>query len=1047
MKSLASLANTDQYWYCSSCKDLFPFGKITDDEFLFINNKEFESEQLYQLNKRCYEFSEYETFKDSRCGLESIDPDVNFFSKLDYKCEYITHDRFAGKFSNENGIAILHLNCRSIDTCFDEIVCLVDDMKVTPDIITISESWLNDSSTVENYSLENYQVFITNRVNKRAGGVMIYCHVKFNGKLLVNACCAVNNLFECVTVELIVKTGKNIIVMCVYRKPGGNIVEFSSCLKDLLSGINTRKNLFICGDFNIDLLVCEVHNDSKGFLDMMYSFGLYPLINKPTRVTADTATLIDNIYTNMLVKSRNAIIVCDSISDHMPVFTMINSSHGNISKGDAVKYFRDNSRPNMEKFQAALSTQEWDSVCADDDANTAYTRFITQVTDHYNTCCPMKKATNNKTTTKPWITRGLQLACRKKRRLYCEMINNRSQSNVEKYKRYKNKLTTILRHAQKLYYNQLLEQHSSNIKKTWNVLNTIIKRNQSVGTVHDTFTDDNNAAITDKDKIPEHFNTFFANVGAKLAAQIDTDQHATIEDYLGERNPRSFFLRPTDEHELLNMVKQFTSKSSTDSSGLDMSTVKECFPLITIPFLHICNRSLQTGVFPELLKTAKIVPLFKQGDKGKVSNYRPVSLLPQFSKILEKLYYRRLEEFIDKSGIISGSQYGFRKNSSTSLALIDFVDDITRAIDKHEFTVGIFVDLKKAFDTVNHAILIKKLSHYGVRGVALDWLVSYLNNRTQYVTYNGSNSTSLRVVCGVPQGSILGPLLFLLYINDIVKVSSVMKLILFADDTNVYLSGTDLTQLVNVIQSELVKYESWFKVNKLSLNVSKTNYMIFGNTNQSLSIDVILCGVPITKVEVTKFLGVYIDCKLNWKEHVKILCGKLRKCNAILYKVSAMLDTSTLRMLYCALYLPYLDYCAEIWGNCYYTTLSRVILCQKRVIRTISKSGKLDHTSRLFETHKLLKLTDIVKLKLGVLMFKGLRRELPVNVQSKIQMFSNSRRNMRVCKTEYVRTTCRAKSSLIIGPKLFNNLSKELKGSRSIAMFKRLFKTTVFSTY
>ena len=281
--------------------------------------------------------------------------------------------------------------------------------------------------------------------------------------------------------------------------------------------------------------------------------------------------------------------------------------------------------------------------------------------------------------------------------------------------------------------------------------------------------------------------------------------------------------------EILQLVVNAKSKKSKDHDQFDMCLVKKVIPHIVKPLAHICNTSLMNGIFPDRMKIARVIPLFKNGDVKEFSNYRPVSILSQFSKILEKVFHNRLMSFINDKQILNNSQFGFRKNISTALAIIELVEEIITAIVEGKNTVGVFIDLKKAFDTVDHNILAKKLEHYGIRGLAKDWVCSYLENRRQYVCTNDSNSECLDVKCGVPQGSILGPALFILYVIDMCNVSKSLKYILFADDTNLFYAGKDLNEVCELVSRELNILHMWFQVNKLSLNVAKTNFMIFGN--------------------------------------------------------------------------------------------------------------------------------------------------------------------------------------------------------------------------
>ena len=280
-------------------------------------------------------------------------------------------------------------------------------------------------------------------------------------------------------------------------------------------------------------------------------------------------------------------------------------------------------------------------------------------------------------------------------------------------------------------------------------------------------------------------------------------------------NMDSMHIEPVIEEEILQFVNNAKSKTPKGHDGLDMCLVKKIIPYIVTPLKRIFNTSQQKGIFPDSMKKARVISLFKSGDVKEFSNYSHVSLLPQFSIFLERVFHKRLMSFLDKKQILYKSQYGFRKNMYTSLAILDLVEDITNATDDCKSTVGVFIDLKKAFDTVDHNILIKKLEHYGIRGLANKWACSYLENRSQYVCINDSNSDCMKVSCGVPQGSILGPALFILYVNDMCNVSSVVKSILFADDTNLFLVGDDLKEMCETMSFELDKMSRWFQANKL----------------------------------------------------------------------------------------------------------------------------------------------------------------------------------------------------------------------------------------
>jgi len=279
------------------------------------------------------------------------------------------------------------------------------------------------------------------------------------------------------------------------------------------------------------------------------------------------------------------------------------------------------------------------------------------------------------------------------------------------------------------------------------------------------------------------------------------------------------------------------------------------------------NLSISSGVCPNSLKIAKVIPIYKKDDSALVSNYRPISLLPSISKILEKIVHKRLYNFLNSNNLLIPNQYGFRKSHSTDYALIKLYDKIIHSLSNKEHTFGIFMDLSKAFDTINHEILINKLHNYGIRGTSLAWFKDYLKNRKQYVVYESEKSQELNITCGVPQGSILGPLLFILYINDIVKSSQLLTFIIFADDTNILYSHKDLNTAISTLNNELSKIQLWFKCNKLSLNIRKTNFMYFRNVHSpQIQCNILISG---STVEALWYSAWYVLSSLDQRTRIR----------------------------------------------------------------------------------------------------------------------------------------------------------------------------------
>jgi len=344
--------------------------------------------------------------------------------------------------------------------------------------------------------------------------------------------------------------------------------------------------------------------------------------------------------------------------------------------------------------------------------------------------------------------------------------------------------------------------------------------------------------VTYKTKIAKSFNEYFSNIGPLLAKKIQKTDVSCLSFLKGDFK-NSFAILDTTPHEIISISNSLTNKSSAGHDNIPLDIMKFCISYIAQPLSMIVNKLFAEGCVPTSLKIARVCPVFKTGDKSCIINYRPISILPSFSNIFEKLVYNRLSCYLEKHCILSKCQFGFRRNHSTSLAVLAMVNKISEAIDNNKFFIRVFIDLSKAFDTIDHIILINKLEHYGIRGLALSWFKSYLDNRSQFVTFNGVSSTNLNITCGVPQGSILGPILFLLYINDITSASNLLNFVLFADDTPTFIDHHNLNTLIGLLITELKLLDTWFIANKLSLNISKSNFIVFTGLRKKYDVNCI----------------------------------------------------------------------------------------------------------------------------------------------------------------------------------------------------------------
>ena len=406
--------------------------------------------------------------------------------------------------------------------------------------------------------------------------------------------------------------------------------------------------------------------------------------------------------------------------------------------------------------------------------------------------------------------------------------------------------------------------------------------------------------------------------------------------------------------------------------------LKTCVLKVQQPLSYLCNRSLTEGIFPREMKIANVVPLYQSGDPMLFNNYRPVSLLCILSKVFEKFMYSRLLNFLNHYKVLISNQFGFRKSHSSYMALMVMIDSLTNALENGDYVIGILLDFSKAFDTVNHKVLLDKLYHYGIRDNDLQWFQSYLTERQQFVTYNGDSSHKKTIKCGVPLGSTLGPLLFLVYINDLYHVCNKSIPILFANDTNIFFRGTDPKVMESEINTELHRISSWLKVNKLSLNIKKTHYLIF-NRKKKCCCDVMLRidKQLIEDVSETKFLGVIIDNGLKWKKHIQYTSKKITKGIGIIIKARHCLNKNALITLYYSFIYPYMTYCKHKWGCSAASNIHKISVLQKKVIRIICRMRPRESCEPMYSALGIMRFSDVNVYLISKFMFRVCKGDVP----------------------------------------------------------------------
>ena len=1047
-KNCEPTANNTTDLVCTSClnKNL-PFYNLQNLEFFDNFNKK---DRL----QNCPSFN-IQSLLDEMAKNES---DENSFLSDTLKSSYYDPHEFKNAKFSKKMFSILHLNIASLSKHFDDLTTLLANLQHEFDVITLTESKIKQNSQIlKNFELPGYSYFYTG-TESDFGGTLIYIKDQFSPKLLPEFSKSVKGSFESTFVEIKNTNNKRLIIGTIYRHPKACDDFLEQFLNPTLDKLNKNKNkVIITGDFNYDLIKYDMHKNTSDFYDMLSSFSYRPCILQPSRVTSHSNTLIDNIFVNDISCISDGGNITSSISDHFLQFSFCDI-FGKIPPKAETKFKRDFRNFKNEEFLEELGNIDWNYVNNEPNIDNAFTVFYNNIDSLLNIMAPLKKQTKRQQglAQRPWITSGILKSMRIRDALYKKLTkkNLTPQNKIlvsEKYKKYRNLIVTLQRRSKQNYFQNYFEKNKCDVKKTWCGIRNILAISKKKITNIDGLKYNGKTLSSNADKAAG-LNDFFSNIGKMVEQKIPKTQ-TKFDQYLTNPNPQNIIHKECTDIEIIEIIRNLQNSKATGPNSIPTNLLKIASPIIVPILTSLINKSLNQGVFPSILKFADVCPIFKKNDPEKCENYRPISLLSNLGKIFEKVMYSRVSDFLENCNILYERQFGFRKGHSTNHALISIVEEIRKNLDNGFFTCGIFVDLEKAFDTVNHGILVKKLEHYGINGPYNNWIKSYLSKRSQCVTLNGEKSKKLTITCGVPQGSVLGPLLFLIYINDMNKALSKSTVHHFADDTNLLSSSKKLNSLRKIMNEELKLLFDWLCANRLSLNVAKTEFLIFRPQKKlNNKIKLRLNDTTIRESTKIKYLGLLLDGNLSWNSHLTELSKKLSCAVGMLHKMKNLCSTETLKSIYYALFHAHLSYGISVWGLSKYT--AKICLLQKRAIRAISKADFLAHTGPLFKELKILKLSDQYLVNLASLMWDYDHEENPssLNILFKKPSHSHNTRFLEQGKLTPYNFHTRKFGTLSLrcdGTRVLNDLKDSSIYTRSVSKtsFIKKFKEQIFGDY
>ena len=974
--------------------------------------------------------------------MDVIDPDTNFVDQIlpHDLCQYFTLSEFCTLDLKKDDFSILNYNIRSFNKNGVTFQCMLESLHVKFKFLILTETW-NNENNVDLCKIPGYTSFHTYRpkghIYSTSGGISVLCEdsLSTNKNELLSIC---DQDIETCVVESSY-CGEKYIIVAIYRPPQGSKLEFISKLESLLANLNTASNtVSIVGDFNLNLSdINDAHVTE--FTSKLYSKFFLSLINKPTRFPhsniLSNPTTLDMIWTTCLGVSSSGILDFD-ITDHLPTFCFFDKPEISNDTGKVKITTRPYYEPNFHQLCAELDKIDWDSLLDYNDVNSCTITFIDKIDSLYRKCFPLKtKFVSAKRMKNKWITPNLKKLINKKsdsfRKFRRGLISKESNNKI------KNEINAQIIKGKNNYYTNAFHRFRKNMRKSWDLLGELTGKDKRkcdfISLLGET------GELMEINDVVNKFADHFGSIGRDLDSNLVQNDFSPYEKI--SRNPHTFNLFPASPSEIATIVSKL-KLTSTDCDHMPVKIFKSIQPRISIPLTNLINASFSQSIFPQVLKLAKITPIYKKGNKKCCENYRPISSLLYLSKIFERCMVNRIISFFHKYSLFSKKQFGFLKGRSTQDAVLNFLESVYDALNSKKHNISILIDLKAAFDTVNHSILLNKLELYGIRGHCNSWLKSYLADREYQVRLQKTNSTRRTVNIGIPQGSILGPILFIIYNNDLPLISDKFNTTLFADDTNFSLTHSDYHDMIPLLNNELEKIYDWTIANRLTINTTKTEALLF--TNRHVSIDdqpLLLGGLPVNYVDNARFLGVTIDKQVSFKLHINDVVGKVSKHAGILYKIKNNLPLSARLAYYNSFVLPYLTYNILHWGGTNETHLKPLVIIQKRIIRTIADADYLAHTSPLFYKLKLLKLYDLYRF------------QVVVDTRSKIDkgyyrtLHDRSTRNNQLACPKFHRLVRTQQSVTFNGPTFWNYLPENIRKIKSLTIFKKKLKNYYLNQY
>lgn len=904
--------------------------------------------------------------------------------------------------------------------------CVLQSLPNTIHVILLTETWIRTETQALELQISNYSHYYNYRTDIRGGGVSAYVHNDLKHSLTESTYKGGNNY-------LWIRLERYALEVGVIYNPGDT--NYPDFLEVYESQLQQRKRSIVFGDFNIDLLIKD--KKTKQYKEMLKGTG-HTIINKIgkkycTRESNTRKSILDHVSSDLKGDYFHVAIIDSPMSDHKQIYV-------ELKKTKSPRKIRTQYEAiNFTKLYNLLETTDLD---VSDNDYPLLENKIKLIIDK-------SKTTKTKILNLPqndWINKTIINDISQRNALWAELKKSPNDTALKaQFNTTRKRVAQEIQNTKDAYYYKKFNDCVNKPKHMWNLVNTLANNKIKQNCAPSKLLVDSKY-ITDPNEICQIFNKYFATIGPVLAKDIpksfhDDHSHALPKLPSDISLPPLSTFDPCSAHEVEKIISNLDQNCSTGLDGISTKAIKCAKNLISSNLSKSFNKLLVDGNFPDTLKMAKVTPIYKSGSKVEPGNYRPISVLPVLSKLLEKILHNRLYQYLSNINFLSDRQYGFRPKCSTLTATIDLVTKIKQNIDNKNIVLGIFIDLKKAFDTVSHNLLLKKLESINITGSALKMLKSYLTNRSQQVIMDiNYRSDALPITCGIPQGSILGPLLFIIYINNIQELKLHGHINLYADDTCLFYFGSSIHDLVSQAQDDLNTLTSWFQYNLLTINISKTCYILFKAKNKMIPphLQLNINNVPLQQKSNEKYLGLILDKSLSWNAHLDKIKTKLSSLLGSLRNIVRCIPHRLRHTIYNALVKPHLLYLVEIWGSAAKTKLANLQVTQNKLIKMIFNYPFLTATSKIYEETKIMNIRQLYIYQTCIFIHKVLNKTIKTNISfiRKKQVTQRSTRRASFLILPKIRTKLGKTNVTYEGAQLYNKIPSCIRNLRSFNAFK-----------